>query len=93
MNETTKRLLVASLLEATLGQQSATFPSRKLQTCKQEEEMTTNFDETYAAYERYVSNRKPGDPFFTFSGWLQHGRIEELGATQLKCLTPHQHLW
>ena len=50
--------------------------------------MTPNFDETYAAYERYVANRKPGEPFFTFSGWLQSGPVGELGATQLKCLTP-----
>lgn len=30
------------------------------------------FDATYAEYQTYVANRKEGEPFFTYSGWLQH---------------------
>jgi hypothetical protein len=39
--------------------------------------MTPNHDQLYEVYELYLSRRKPGDPFWTFSGWLQHAGLNE----------------
>lgn len=39
--------------------------------------MTPNHDTLYAVYELYLSNRKPSDPMWTFSGWLQHAGLSE----------------
>lgn len=67
-------------------------------------DVTPAFDALYDAYELYLVNRLPGDPFFTFSGWLQNPTWFEkelkayqqlvntpLGPMQMKCMAGPQN--
>jgi hypothetical protein len=51
--------------------------------------MTPNHDQLYEVYELYLSRRKPGDPYWTFSGWLQHARLSTRLPADEGRIRPH----